>query len=209
MITFIQGHGKRRRRKRRFFSALACHWPQTFWVKFSGKTPLAEISLFCAQWDSFTPMSQPSSCTQKPSVKKFLFCFFSSWPWLGQQWLSRSSTFHKYLWNFLALVALWGKQNERTGFKFTLQFQDWLKWRNHYCPSVACLNMVHYHCLLNVSDRMWAVLDTHRVKCHCVIDIEFWTRTQQCLTCSSGLSKAKASTMSPVFSSNSSLSVAV
>lgn len=40
------------------------HQPQTFWVKFSGKTPLAERSLFFTQWDSFTPRSQPSSCKQ-------------------------------------------------------------------------------------------------------------------------------------------------
>lgn len=70
MKTFIQGHGRRRKKKLVFFR-LACHWPQTFWVKFSGKTPLAEISLFCTQWDSFTPISQPSSCTQTPSVKMF------------------------------------------------------------------------------------------------------------------------------------------
>ena len=35
--------------------------PQTFWVKFSGKTPLMEMSLCCSQWDSFTPTSHPSS----------------------------------------------------------------------------------------------------------------------------------------------------
>lgn len=41
---------------------------QTFWVKFSGKTPLTEISFFCSQWDSFTPMSQPSSCKTNNAI---------------------------------------------------------------------------------------------------------------------------------------------
>lgn len=44
------------------------HGPQTFWVKFSGKTPLTDISLFCSQWDSFTPMSQPSSCKTNSTI---------------------------------------------------------------------------------------------------------------------------------------------
>lgn len=41
---------------------------QTFWVKFSGKTPLTERSFFCSQWDSFTPMSQPSSCKTNNAI---------------------------------------------------------------------------------------------------------------------------------------------
>lgn len=48
------------------------HEPQTFWVKFSGKTPLTEMSFFCSQWDSFTPKSQPSSCKANKAIRLFV-----------------------------------------------------------------------------------------------------------------------------------------
>lgn len=69
-MFYKKWHHSRVVRKRRLRDGCSAH---SFSVKFSGKTPFTKRFLFWIQYDSFTPINQPSSCAHKQRDNEPLF----------------------------------------------------------------------------------------------------------------------------------------